>query len=174
MDFGDSLITAFVILLFSIIITIFPLLITANHLDSASQATLQTQMTDFVNQICDTGKITKDEYDKFEEIINGPNSYNIEIDVKVLDENPTKEIIQRNEQNGGNNQGENVYVTYYTSQILEQLDKNGVLLLKEGDQVHISIVNTNKTMAQQLASPINVDISTIIAETTQVCTINGI
>ena len=71
--------------------------------------------------------------------------------------------------------GENVYVTYYTSQILGQLDNNnGALTLKEGDQVHVSITNTNKTLAQQLASPVNIDISTIIAETTQVCTMNGI
>lgn len=47
-------------------------------------------------------------------------------------------------------------------------------MLKEGDQVHISIANTNKTMAQQLASFVSTDISTIIAETTQVCTMNGI
>ena len=118
MDFGDSLITAFVILLFSVMITVFPLLITANFMDDASQATLQAQTTDFVNEICNTGKITKANFDKFEENINSPNTYNIEIDVKVLDETPNKQITMNN----SNNIGENVYITYYTSQILEQLD----------------------------------------------------
>lgn len=173
MDYGDTLIVAFVIVLFAVMLTVFPLLLTANYMDSASQATLQTQMTNFVNEICDTGKITKEAYDKFEEHINGPNSYNIEIEVKVLDENPSKQITQGDPTKAG----ENVYVSYYTSQIIDQLDdktRSGVVLLKEGDQIHISIANTNKTFAQQLASIVNVDISTIIAETTQVCTMNGI
>ena len=47
-------------------------------------------------------------------------------------------------------------------------------MLKEGDQVHVSIANSNKTMAQQLASIVSADISTIIAEITQTCTMNGI
>ncbi len=114
MDFGDSLITAFVILLFAIIITVFPLLITANHLDSASQATLQTQMTNFVNQICDTGKITKEAYDQFEENINGPNSYNIEIEVKVLDENPAREITEASG-NISNRRKRLCYLLYFTN-----------------------------------------------------------
>lgn len=120
MDFGDSLITSFVILLFAIMITVFPLLITSNYVDSASQATLQTQLTDFINEICNTGKITQANYDKFEENINGPNVYNIEIDVKVIDENPSKKITDNNNKEIG----ENMYVTYYTSQILKQLDEN--------------------------------------------------
>lgn len=173
MDLGDSLITAFVIVLFAVLLTIFPLLMTANYMDNASQATLQTQITDFVNNICNTGKITKEDYDKFEENINGPNSYNIEIEVKVLDETPSKNIT---EESLNSQTGENRYVTYYTSQIMEQLDgvdSSGVLLLKEGDQVHVSVANINKTMAQQLASPVGAEISTIMAETTKVCTMNG-
>ena len=126
MDFGDSLLAAFVILLFAIMITVFPLLITANFMDSASQATLETQVADFVNEICNTGKITIANYDKFEENINGPNVYNIEIEVKVVDENPSKRITNDNSRKIG----ENVSVTYYTSQIIDQLDKNRCINVK--------------------------------------------
>lgn len=170
MNLGDTLITIFVMLLITCIFFIFPLMITANQNDSAAQVTLQTSMTDFVNEICNTGKITRENYDKFIGVITGPNTYNIEIDVKVLDENPGKKITANNP----TQKGEKVFVTYYTSQIVQQLDDKGTLLLKEGDQVHIKITNTNTTLSQLLSLPTSNDISTIIAETTQTCTVNGI
>lgn len=170
MNLGDTFITIFVMILITSILFIFPLLIISNQVDSASQLSLQTLMTEFVNEICNTGKLTKDSYDKFIETINSPNVYNIEIEIKVLDENPSKKTTAEN----STQIGEKVYVTYYTSQIESQLDTNKCVLLKEGDQVHVYIANTNTTMLQQLSSPTSRDISTIIAETTQICTMNGI
>lgn len=169
MNFGDTFTTIFVMILVTSILFIFPLMIISNQVDSASQVSLQTYMTDFVNEICNTGKLTKNDYDKLIETITGPNTYNIEIEIKVLDENPSKKITELN-----NTQiGDNAYVVYYTSQIVSQLDTNGRILLKEGDQVHVYIANTNTTMSQQLSSSTVSDISTIIAETTQTCTVNG-
>lgn len=170
MNLGDTLITIFVMLLITCIFFIFPLMMTANQNDIAAQVTLQTSMTDFVNEICNTGKLTKENYDKFIEIITGPNTYNIEIDIKVLDENPSKKVTETYP----TQIGEKVFITYYTSQIVQQLDEKKTLLLKEGDQVHISITNTNTTLLQQLSLIKSNSISTIIAETTQTCTVNGI
>lgn len=170
MNLGDTFITIFVIILVACMFFIFPLILTANQNDSAAQVSLQTSMTDFVNEICNTGKITKEGYDKFIEIITGPNTYDIKIEVKVLDENPNKKVTVNNP----TQIGENVFVTYYTSQIVQQLDKEGCLLLKEGDQVHVSIANTNVTLAQQLSLSKGSGIATIIAETTQSCLINGV
>lgn len=173
MNLGDTLITIFVMILVTCIFFIFPLMLIANENDSASQVSLQTSMTDFVNNICDTGKITKENYDKFIETITGANTYNIEIEVKVADDTPMKKITKEQP----TQIGEKVFVTYYNSQIVQQLDdkeKGECLLLKEGDQVHVSITNTNTTLSQQLSLTTRSDISTIIAETTQTCTINGI
>ena len=170
MNLGDTLVTIFVMLLITCIFFIFPLMMTANQNDSAAQVTLQTSMTDFVNEICNTGKLTRENYDKFIEVITGPNTYNIDIDIKVLDETPSKKITANNP----TQKGEKVFVTYYTSQIVNQLDEKGTLLLKEGDQVHVSITNTNTTLSQQLSLPTSNNIATIIAETTQICTVNGI
>lgn len=170
MNLGDTFITIFVIILVTCIFFIFPLMLIAYENDSASQVSLQTCMTDFVNNICDTGKITKENYDKFIETITGSNTYNIEIEVKVADDTPMKKITEANP----TQIGEKVFVTYYNSQIVQQLDAQGCLLLKEGDQVHVSIKNTNTTLSQQLSLTTSSDISTIIAETTQICTINGI
>ena len=147
-------------------------MVTSNQLNNASQISLQTNLANFINEICDTGKITRESYDRFEETINGPNVYNIEIEVKVLDENPNKKTTTESTYS---TIGEDVYVVYYTSQILQQLDsdEHGTVLLKEGDQVHIYIANTNATILQQISATSRNDISTIIAEATQTCTING-
>ena len=45
MNLGDTFITIFVILLVACIFFIFPLMVTANQSDSASQVSLQTYMT---------------------------------------------------------------------------------------------------------------------------------
>lgn len=172
MNFGDTLVTVFIMVLCTCIFFIFPLMLTANESDIASQVSLQTSMTDFVNEICDTGKITKENYDKFIQKITGPNTYNIEIEIKILDENPSKKITS----DIPTQTGENVFISYYTSQVIQQLDdteKGNCLLLKEGDQIHVSISNTNSTLSQQLSIPLSSDISMIVAETVQTCTVNG-
>ena len=46
--------------------------------------------------------------------------------------------------------GENVYYNKYTSQIKEELNKNGKMKLKEGDMVSVTVKNTNQTIAQLL------------------------
>jgi len=170
MNLGDTFITIFVMILITSVLFIFPLMIISNQVDSASEVCLQNYMTDFVNEVCNTGKLTKDNYNKLIEKITGPNTYNIEIEIKILDENPNRKITQAEP----TKIGEDVYVSYYTSQIVNQLDNNGRILLKEGDQVHVYIANTNTTLSQQLASySIINNMSNIIAETTQVCTMNG-
>ena len=116
-------------------------------------------------------KITQENYDSYvSTLATTGNTYDIELEVKVLDENPNKKVTVNNP----TQIGENVFVTYYTSQIVQQLDKEGCLLLKEGDQVHVSIANTNVTLAQQLSLSKGSGIATIIAETTQSCLINGV
>lgn len=170
MNLGDTFITIFVIILITTILFIFPVIFISNELDSASQVSLQTSMTDFINEICNTGKLTKENYDKFIETITGPNTYNVEIEIKVLDENPSRTVTFEYP----TRIGENANVVYYTSQIIETLDSDGYLMLKEGDQVRVYIANTNKTISQILSSPTSSEIATIIAETTQTCTVNGI
>ena len=94
--------------------------------------------------------------------------------MKILDDNPSKKIIDKNPNIDLTKIEKNVSVSYYTSQIVKQLDENGCLFLKEGDQVHISIKNDNSTLSNQLSLFSNSEISTIVAETTQTCTVNGI
>ena len=168
---SDTLITVIAIALAAVLMFVFPLMTMSDRTDDVAQLTVEVATTEFVDRVRSTGKITGSNYDKFLETITSTgNTYNIDIDIKVLDENPSKKITA----NTPTQKGEKVFVTYYTSQIVQQLDEKGTLFLKEGDQVHVSITNTNTTLSQLLSLPTSNDISTIMAETTQTCTVNGI
>ena len=68
------------------------------------------------------------------------------MEAKILDENPGK----KTSQTAKDKIGENVYYSEYTSQIEEELEKNGVKKLKTGDMVLVTVKNKNLTLAQQM------------------------
>ncbi len=148
---GDSLITIVAIVLAAILMFVFPLMSMSDRTDDISQLTVQTATTEFVDNVRTTGRLTLDDYSAFEQRISATgNSYDIEMEVKVLDENPGKKTTQAN----STKIGENVYYSMYTSQILDTLSSNDgtkkVLALKEGDMFSTSVKNTNTTLSQQL------------------------
>ena len=147
---GDSLITIIAIILAAVLMFVFPLMSMSDRTDDVTQLAVKTATTDFVDTVRTTGKLTSDNYSKFVENINSTgNTYDVEMEVKVLDENPGKKTSQVPTEKIG----ENVYYSMYTSQILEALGKNNnnaVLALKEGDYFIASVKNTNITLSQQL------------------------
>lgn len=144
---GDSLTTIFAIFVAAILMFVFPLLAVSQNSDTASQSTVQLQTTEFVEKIRRTGKLTLDDYDKFVQTINNPNTYKIEIELNILDENPGVKLTQANR----DKIGENIYYTMYTNQILDRLDNdNHLITLKKGDMVSVKVSNTNITIAQTL------------------------
>ena len=145
---GDSLITIVAIVLAAILMFVFPLMSMSDRTDDISQLTVKTATTEFVDNVRTTGRLSLADYSAFEqEIYATGNSYDIEMEVKVLDENPGKKTTQAS----STKIGENVYYSMYTSQILETLDQgNAVLALKEGDMFSTSVRNTNTTLSQQL------------------------
>lgn len=85
---SDSLITIVAIFLAAILMFIFPLMSIAERSDDISQLTVQSAVTEFVNTCVSTGKITLDEYNSLISKIEATgNTYDVEIEVKVLDEN---------------------------------------------------------------------------------------
>lgn len=144
---NDTLITVIAIALAAILMFVFPLMTMSDRTDDVSQLTVETATTEFVDEIRTTGKITPDKYSKFLENIGSTgNTYNVEMEVKVKDENPGKKTTQT----AKDKIGENVYYSVYTSQIEEVLESNKTYNLKEGDIVSVSVKNTNQTLAQQL------------------------
>ena len=89
---SDTLITVVAILLAAILMFIFPLLSVSERSDDISQLSVRTAVTEFVDDSRAVGKITMDNYTKLVTTINATgNSYDIEMELKVLDENIGKE-----------------------------------------------------------------------------------
>lgn len=141
---GDSLITIVAIFLAAILMFIFPLMSTADRTDDISNQAVDTATTEFVDQIRSTGKITQDNYDSFVQVISSTgNAFEVEIEVQILDDNPGKKVTEAEM----TKVGENYYYSQYTSQILNDVNDDGVMFLKEGDIVTVTIRNTNRTIA---------------------------
>ena len=102
------------------------------------------------------------------------NTYKVEMEVQVKDENLGKKVSQAQ----ADKIGENVYYSVYTSQIEEALDgNNATYYCKEGDIVSVSVKNTNQTISQQLKNFFYTvtgnDSYTIAAEHAGIVTANG-
>jgi len=178
---SDTLITIIAILLAAVLMFIFPLLSVSERSDDISQLSVATATTEFVDNARATGKITMDNYTKLVSTINATgNSYDIEMEVKVLDENVGKKSAWTQ----GTVIGENVYYSVYTSQIVEVLqdkngtyNSNGVYTMKEGDIFSVSIKNTNKTLSQTIRgvfySVAGSDVYSIAAKHAGIVTANG-
>ena len=198
---GDTLITIVAIALAAVLMFVFPLMTMSDRTDDVSQLTVKTATTEFVDDVRTTGKLTMDKYSKFvEDISSTGNTYDIEMEIKVLDENPGKKTTQAE----ATKIGENVYYSMYTSQILDALTQStssidllvvkessgmaattttstnsakNVLLLKEGDIFSTSVKNTNSTLSQQLKnffySVTGNDTYNIAAEHAGMVTANG-
>ena len=175
---GDTLITVVAIGLAAVLMFVFPLMTMSDRTDDVSQLAVETATTDFVDDVRTSGKLSMDKYSKFVETISSTgNSYEVEMELNVLDENPGKKASQAEV----TKIGENVYYTMYTSQIMDQINPQSgttkTLALKEGDMFTASVKNTNTTLSQQLKnffySVTGNDTYTIAAEHGGIVTANG-
>lgn len=170
----DSFITVIAIILAAVLMFIFPLMSMSQRTDDVSQLAVQTATEEFVIDVRTSGKLTEDRLDEYLTVLYSTgNSYDVEISVDVLDENPGKKTAQVS----GDKIGENITYSIYTTQIESNLEKDGYLLLKEGDNINVSVKNTNTTIAQMF---INVfysitgnDTYAIAAQSSGIVTTNG-
>ena len=92
---GDTVITIIVIVLGAILIFVFPLMSVADRSDDVSQLAVQNAVSTFVDEVRSTGRITLSSYDRLVRELNATgNTYDVEIIVQVLDENPGKKTAQ--------------------------------------------------------------------------------
>ena len=178
---SDTLITIVAILLAAVLMFIFPLLSVSERSDDISQLSVASATAEFVDNSRSIGKITMENYTKLITTINATgNSYDVEMEVKVLDEN----IGKKSAWTQGTVIGENVYYSVYTSQIVEVLEdkagtykSNGIYTMKEGDIFSVSVKNTNKTLSQTIRgvfySMSGSDVYSIMAQHSGVVTANG-
>lgn len=149
---SDSLITIVAIFLAAILMFVFPLMSVAERSDDISQLSVQTATNEFVDNSRTIGKITWTNYNNLITTLAATgNTYDVEMEVKILDENVGK----KSAWTSGTVIGENVYYSVYTTQILDNMSEggdSGEYKMKEGDIFSVSVKNTNTTLAQSIRS----------------------
>ena len=91
---GESTMTIIAIFLAAILMFAFPLMAMSDRNDDISQLNAQTLTTEFVDKVRTTGKLTEDDYTKFVEKLSATgDTYDIEFEVSILDENPGKKAV---------------------------------------------------------------------------------
>ena len=125
---GDSIITIVAIFLAAILMFIFPLMSLSERSDDIAQLSVQTTTAEFVDNIRATGKLTLDDYDKFLNTLTATgNSFDVDIQIQKLDENPGVKVTQGQK----DKIGENIYYSVYTSQIMDELNANNEIKLSK-------------------------------------------
>lgn len=150
------MISIIAIIISSIIMFISPLVLIADRSDDISQLLAQTATTEFVNEVITSGQITTDNYQRFvSSLYSSGNTYEIDMEVKILDETTAQQVTKANSQMIGNNS----YYSLFTSQIEEKIgasednQNNNItrkLNLKQGDGIFVTVKNNSKTLSQVL------------------------
>jgi len=134
----------------AILMLIVPLILIADRSDDIAQLLVQTATAEFVDDIVKTGRITNDRYQRFiSEITTSRNTYDVDMEIKILDENTAKMGLN------------NTYYSIFTSQIediigtsedINQNNVDGKIILKQGDIISVTVKNNSKTLSQSLKS----------------------
>jgi len=180
----NSTSTIIALLVAGIVLFIVPLVSLTDRSDNVAQENVKLIVEEFVSDVKNTGKLTRARFQELQNDLDatGNNSYNIEIQIQHLDENPGKKTAQSNY----TKIGENVYYSEYTTQVLKQIgirtDNEAVstsdrMILKEGDIITVEVQNTNGTAAQTLKSSFigfsNAGEYVISASASGMVTVNG-
>ena len=182
----NSTSTIIALLVAGVLLFIVPLVTLTDRSDNVAQENVKLIVEEFVTDVKNTGKLTRARFQEFQNELDstGNNSYDIEIQIQHLDENPGKKTAQANY----TKIGENVYYSEYTTQVLKQIgiktDNDAVdsskntMILKEGDIITVEVKNTNSTAAQTLKSSFigfsNAGEYVISASSSGMVTVNGV
>ena len=132
---SDTFITVVGIMLAVILLFVTPVIVTSQRVDDMSQLDVETLTSNFVDEIRVAGKLT-----------STGNIYDVDIEIKILDENPGKKSLQTTT----TKIGENIYYSLYTTQIIDRLNTEKEFNLRNGDIISVTVRNTNKTIGQKL------------------------
>lgn len=146
---SDTLITIIAIFLAAVLMFVFPLMAVSSNQEDVTQLAVTEATQEFVNKAATKGKITQEDYDAYVQTLGATgNTYDIKLEVQHLDENPGK----KTSTTSGDMIGENVRYSTFTDEILKSFNDNGngKYSLSKGDNVIVTVNNTNTTLAQLL------------------------
>jgi competence protein ComGC len=143
---GEVPITMIAIFLAAVLMFIFPLVSISEQQDKIAQEALQAATSNFVNSVAQKGYISKEDYDKYcSEIGATGNTYDIQIEVQKIDENPGKKTTITS----GDLIGENVSYSEFTDTILEKVNGSSEkYVLNQGDNVIVTAKSKNIRASQ--------------------------
>ncbi len=142
---SDTFITVIAVVTVALVMFVFPLMAIANQNDDITQTSVQTLVSDFVNTCAKEGKITQNNYDNLIQKLHATgNTYSVELEVQILDDNPSKKGQNINVI------GENIYYSEFTNTIESKLKEDSVYKMKQGDYILAKVQNTNVTFGTQL------------------------
>lgn len=145
---NDTLVTIIAIFIAAILMFVFPLMTIADRNDDVAQQAVQQKTVEFVDKERNVGAILQADLDSYKEEIGSlGHSFNVDIEVKKMDDNVGKKTSWTT----SSVVGENVYYSVFTDTIENQVyGASGKYPLKEGDIISVSAVNTDITIAQSL------------------------
>ena len=147
----ETTVTIIGLLIASIILFIVPVILISDISDDIAELVVQTATAEFVNDVIKSGEITSNRYQQFiSSLQSSGNTYEIEMEVKILDENTSKYVTDFEPEAIGNN----TYYSIYTSQIEAKIgaSADGRLVLKQGDCISVTVRNSSATFSQALNS----------------------
>lgn len=140
----------------ALIMFVVPLILISDRADDIAQLTAQTATINFVDNVIKSGKITNNDYEDFRSLLaTTGNVYDIEMELKILDTNSSKQYTLSSSSGGA---GKNTYYSIFTTTIEEKLAKTydtsledmGAIILKEGDVFSVTVKNDSLTLSQSL------------------------
>ena len=152
---SDEFITLIGLFLAATAMFIIPLVSMAEKNDKISQSVWDEAVSGFVDTVSNAGSIKPTDYEELQDrLASTGNTYEIIIEIQHLDDNPGKKATTTS----GDLIGENIRYSTYTSEILDYMYPNGGSIdsmirdypLKKGDNIIVTVRNTNETLAQQL------------------------
>ena len=153
---SDTLITIIAIFLAATLMFIVPLMSVTERNDDIAQTVVDAATAEFVETVSNAGAIKPSDYELLEQkLASTGNTYEIEMEVQVLDENPGKKAATTSSDLIGENTRYSIYTSeirdyMYSQEDLDELAKN--YPLKKGDIIVVTVKNTNRTMAEQFRS----------------------
>ena len=101
---SDTLITIIAIFLAAVLMFVFPLMSVSERNDDIAELSIQSATTDFVNKVKTSGVITQENYSNYKQSLNATgNTFDVEVELKILDENLSSKVGQANLEKIGEN-----------------------------------------------------------------------
>ena len=132
---------------FIVLIFIFPMVYQSQRYDTVAQSYVSSITDDFIDNICETGELTANDYTNFISALNkSGNLYDVNLTVKEMSITKTAEdTITSSEKQFTNDM---IIKQLFSTSVAD--DKQNVMRIGSGSYVNVVVKNKNKTLSARL------------------------